>query len=129
MSKLSEFAAGKRSLAERSALAEQDEAYITTTLPFCSFSRPLAWQRLDNEDDLLKGEIETMKAGSPVIKIPADQIRASRWVNRHEDSFKATAFQELFKDEISSAGRNIQAIKVRPIEDEEFELRNCFWPS
>jgi ParB family chromosome partitioning protein len=126
MSKLSEkFAAGKRSLAERSALAERDDP--TSPLPshFVRSPGPLHGSVSTMKIDLLKGEIETMKAGSPVIKIPADQIRASRWVNRHEDSFKATAFQEL-KDEISSAGRNIQAIKVRPIEDEEFKYEIVF---
>lgn len=48
-------------------------------------------------------------------RIDPAQIKASRWANRDETSFQTEAFAHL-KNEISSAGGNIQPIKVRPLE-------------
>ncbi|MDP9900836.1 ParB/RepB/Spo0J family partition protein [Variovorax ginsengisoli] len=43
-------------------------------------------------------------------------IAASRWANREEAHFATDAFAKL-KDEIATAGGNVQPIKVRPIAD------------
>lgn len=53
-------------------------------------------------------------------KLDPSAIRPSRWANRHETSFAGQDFAAL-KDEIESAGGNVQPIKVRPAGD-GFEL-------
>lgn len=50
-----------------------------------------------------------------------EDVRPSRWVNRHESSFSSTEFRKL-KEEIASAGGNVQPIKVRPIDGSKFEI-------
>lgn len=113
MSKLAQkFAAGKKALAER-------EAAGTTVSP-SSFSRtvgPLHGSVSTMKMDLMKSEIEALRAGRPVLKIQPGEIRMSAWANRHADSFDGPEYQ-AFKDEIASAGGNIQPIKVRPIKSE-----------
>lgn len=54
--------------------------------------------------------------------IDPQRIRRSRWANRHEKSFADAEFLEL-KDELASAGGNVQPIKVRPVgRDEQGDL-------
>jgi ParB family chromosome partitioning protein len=49
------------------------------------------------------------------------KVHPSRWANRHETSFANDAFKKL-KDEIASAGGNVQPIKVRARSDGDFEI-------
>jgi ParB family chromosome partitioning protein len=49
-------------------------------------------------------------------KLDPTTIQRSRWANRDAANFEGPAWQS-FKDEIVSAGGNIQAIKVRPLPD------------
>ena len=54
--------------------------------------------------------------------IDPQRIRRSRWANRHELSFGDAEFQQL-KEELASAGGNVQPIKVRPAgRDEQGDL-------
>ena len=66
------------------------------------------------ENLLLKEDLKTWSDATPAKKLDAALVLASRWANRHEDSFKGEAFEGL-KADIYSAGGNVQAIKVRPI--------------
>lgn len=114
MSKLSEkFAAGKKAVADRAALAAQ-ESSVPAPSPFVRAAGPTHGAVSTMKIDMLKGEVEKLRAAKPEIKIDPTDIRASEWANRHEDSFKFVEFEAL-KAEIKSAGKNIQAIKVRPI--------------
>jgi ParB family chromosome partitioning protein len=64
-------------------------------------------QRLDKFDDSV-----------PTKKIAAELIEATKWANRHEQSFASEEFKELVK-EIGAAGGNVQPIKVRPVPGSE----------
>jgi ParB family transcriptional regulator, chromosome partitioning protein len=58
----------------------------------------------------------------PTRKLDPKLIKASRFANRIEKSFSGASF-EAFKQEIASAGINVQPIKVRPGEEAgTFEL-------
>ena len=62
----------------------------------------------------LSAEREFLRDSLPAKKLDPKSIRPSKWANRHDDSFKAKAFDDL-KKEIESEGGNVQAIKVRPV--------------
>jgi ParB family chromosome partitioning protein len=122
VSKLSEkFAAGKKAVADRAALAAKESA---TPVPaaFARAAGPLHGSVSTMKIDMLKSEVEKLRAGKPEMKIAADEVRPSVWANRHEDSFKSAEFEAL-KAEIKSAGGNIQPIKVRPIRDAKDEFK------
>lgn len=113
MSKLSEkFAAGKKALAERQSAQVTDST--STASPFARAAGPLHGSVSTMKIDLLKAEIDTLKAAKPVMKIHPNLIKASAWANRHQDSFEVSDFT-TFKAEIESAAGNIQPIKVRPL--------------
>lgn len=72
-----------------------------------------------HETSILKGKVSELAADLAqwdgawaTRRIDPKQIRRSKWANRHEHSFNDPDFLAL-KDEISNAGGNIQAIKVR----------------
>lgn len=114
MSKLSEkFAAGKKALAERQSAQVTDSAS-----PFVRAAGPLHGSVSTMKIDLLKAEINSLKAAKPVMKIHPSLIRESAWANRHQDSFEASEFA-AFKAEIESAAGNIQPIKVRPLKSDD----------
>ncbi len=72
----------------------------------------------------LNSELEVWRESLPTKKIDPKQIRASKWANRHQDSFDTAEFVSL-KEEIASQGGNVQPIKVRPIlgsEPVEYEI-------
>ena len=124
MSKLSEkFAAGKKSLSERQAAASVN----CTPAPLYQRSAgPLHGSVTTMKIDLLKSEIESLKAGKLVLSIPPGEIRSSAWSNRHEDSFSGLEFK-AFTAEIDSAGGNIQPIKVRRLlSDEPYKYELVF---
>lgn len=115
MSKLSDkFASAKKELAERAASVVPGPA--TSSSMFPRAAGPLHGSVSTMKLDMLKSEIEVLKAGTPVLQIDPKLIRASSWANRHEDSFVTDEFLSL-KEEIKSAGENIQPIKVRSIDD------------
>ena len=122
MSKLSEkFAAGRKALADREADGVKENA-VPVPSPV-RVSGPLHGSVSTMKIDLLKHEVEKLRAASPSMKIDATKIRPSKWANRLEASFQSDEFENL-KDEIKSANGNIQPIKVRPIKSnlEEFEI-------
>jgi ParB family chromosome partitioning protein len=57
----------------------------------------------------------------PTRKLAPESIRASKFANRIERSFKEPSF-EAFKQEISNAGGNVQPIKVRQIGPDSYEV-------
>jgi len=66
------------------------------------------------EADDLRERLKSFDGASPVRLIDPALIRASRWANRHDASFASADFAEL-RDEIESAGGNVQPIRVRPL--------------
>ena len=78
-------------------------------------SRLIAGVQADTEAvSRLEAEVERLKLQAGEQLIDPRQIVATRWADRHPDSFKSAAFVEL-KREIESAGANVQPIKVRPL--------------
>lgn len=61
-------------------------------------------------------ELRQWEGAKGVRALDPQQIVRSKFANRHELNFEGADFA-LLKDEIASAGRNIQPIKVRPIKD------------
>lgn len=116
MSKLSEkFAAGKKAVADRAALAAIENP-VPAPSPFVRAAGPLHGSVSTMKIDMLKSEVEKLRAGKPEVNLVPTDIRPSSWANRHEDSFKSVEFEAL-KAEIKSAGGNVQPIKVRPIRE------------
>lgn len=67
------------------------------------------------ETELLKVQLESFVGTSVVRALDPKRIVASRWANRHSTSFENTQFVGL-REEIRSAGGNVQPIKVRPLQ-------------
>jgi ParB family chromosome partitioning protein len=70
------------------------------------------------EGQELKKRISDCDHVSVTKKIDPRLIEATKWANRHEQSFASEEFQELVK-EIGVAGGNVQPIKVRPVPGSE----------
>lgn len=78
-------------------------------------SRMISGAQADTEAVLkLNAEIERLKLQVGEQLIDPRQIALTRWADRHPDSFSSQAFLDL-KQEIESAGGNVQPIKVRPV--------------
>lgn len=78
-------------------------------------SRMLSGAAADTEAvSKLNAEIEKLKLQVGEQLIDPRLIVLTRWADRHPDSFSSQAFVEL-KQEIESAGGNVQPIKVRPL--------------
>ena len=69
---------------------------------------------VEAENRELKDRLERFEGASIVEMLDPKVIRPSRFANRHDLSFAGPEFAAL-KEEIAAAGRNVQAIKVRPI--------------
>lgn len=67
------------------------------------------------QNSLLRVELEQWSGASPVRHLDPTTIIRSKWANRHEQSFHDEDFK-LLKEDIESAGGNVQPIKVRPVE-------------
>ena len=67
-----------------------------------------------HEAEGLKERVRALEDAAPLRKLDPALIKPSRWANRHEASFATPEFRAL-KAEISSAGGNVQPIKVRPL--------------
>ena len=117
MSKLSDkFAAGKKALAERQVeLGAQHD--VVAPSPSSRSQGPTHGSVSTMKIDMLKAQVAELKAGNPVLKLPAKLIRPSVWANRHVDSFEGPQFL-AFRAEIESAGGNVQPIKVRRVKDQ-----------
>lgn len=70
-------------------------------------------EKVTTENIELKEKLAQFEGGSATRKIDPKKIRPSRWANRNELSYLGAAFNSL-KQEIETAGGNIQPIKVRP---------------
>ena len=78
-------------------------------------SRMLSGAQADTEAlSKLNAEIERLKLQVGEQFIDPRQVALTRWADRHPDSFSSQAFLDL-KQEIESAGGNVQPIKVRPV--------------
>lgn len=65
----------------------------------------------------LEAKLAQFEDAKVIVMLDPREVRPSRWKNRHDASFTTKAFADL-KTEIESAGRNVQAIKVRQIKGE-----------
>ncbi len=66
------------------------------------------------EADELRARLDEFGGALPARRLDPATVVPSAWANRHEQAYADAAFAAL-KAEISSAGGNVQAIKVRPI--------------
>ena len=76
------------------------------------------------ETELLKVQLESFAGSSAVRALDPARIVASKWANRHPSTFESVQFMGL-REEIRSAGVNVQPIKVRPLrgmEGFDFEI-------
>lgn len=83
-------------------------------------------RELKSENDDLKNKLAQFDDAVVVELIDPARIKPSRFANRHELSFETPEFTQL-REEIESAGRNVQPIKVRRLgqgaaSKEEFEI-------
>ena len=81
--------------------------------------------QIKKEAEEMAKELSQWEGANVTRRILPQQIRRSKWANRHESGLKDRDF-EVLKREIENAGGNVQPIKVRRIAgsryDEEFEI-------
>jgi ParB family transcriptional regulator, chromosome partitioning protein len=73
----------------------------------------------------LTDRLKSFEDALPVRRLDAARIRVSSYANRHEDHFKRSAAYQQLVEDISSAGGNVQPIRVRPVKDDpqhDFEV-------
>lgn len=70
-------------------------------------------EKVTAENVELKQKLSEFEGASATRKMDPKVIKPSKWANRNERSYACEAF-ELLKQEIASAGGNIQPIKIRP---------------
>ncbi|MBS0449450.1 MAG: ParB/RepB/Spo0J family partition protein [Proteobacteria bacterium] len=103
---------------EEPEVTSEPQAEVKPALPRTGvgmLSRMLSGAAADTEAvSKLNAEIEKLKLQVGEQLIDPRQITLTRWADRHPDSFSSQAFAEL-KQEIESAGGNVQPIKVRPV--------------
>jgi len=80
-------------------------------------------EKVTAENQTLKQRLAEFDGASPTRLIEPAKIKPSKWANRQEQSFSNDKFKKL-KEEIDSAGGNVQPIKVRPLagKPDEYEL-------
>lgn len=66
------------------------------------------------EAESLRERLAGFDGALPVRRLDPATVRVSAWANRHEHSYQDAGFLAL-KAEISTAGGNVQPIKVRPL--------------
>jgi len=74
-------------------------------------------EKIAAENTSLKAQLAEFDGANATKKLDPTKVRASRWANRHEETFNTSDFQSL-KVEIETSGGNVQPIKVRPLIDE-----------
>lgn len=62
----------------------------------------------------LRDELQAWEGAKATRLIDPTKIRRSRWANRDARHFESEDFR-LLKEEIASAGGNVQPVKVRPV--------------
>jgi ParB family transcriptional regulator, chromosome partitioning protein len=93
-----------------------------STAPGAEFQRVADTRsQMLKENESLKAQVELWNGAVPTRKIPTNLIVRSKYANRHETNFESVEFASL-REEIKSAGGNVQPIKVRPIEGGMFEV-------
>lgn len=70
-------------------------------------------EKVTAENVELKEKLAKFDGASPTRKLDPRKIKPSKWANRNELSYSGEIFEDL-KQEIETAGGNIQPIKVRP---------------
>lgn len=68
-----------------------------------------------------KQKLALYEGSLPTRRLRPESVKPSRFANRTESSFGGAAF-DAFKQEIASAGINVQPIKVRSLGDDTFEI-------
>jgi ParB family chromosome partitioning protein len=90
-----------------------------------AISASLAMGRgVEAENRSLKERVQELEGREFVEMLDPKRIRPSKFANRHESSFHGPEYEAL-KEEIAGTGRNVQAIKVRPVSgdpDHDFEI-------
>ncbi len=86
--------------------------------PRTAIGRLSASFAVEAENRQLKERLAEFEDAKVIEFIDPKRVRPSRYANRHELSFAGAEFRRL-KDEIASAGRNVQPIKVRRLKDGE----------
>ena len=70
-------------------------------------------EKIAAENTSLKDRLAAFQGAKPARLLDPNNVFASKWANRHKESFENAEFESL-KREIESAGGNVQAILVRP---------------
>lgn len=87
-----------------------------------AISASLAMGRgVEAENRLLKERLRGLEGAHVVHLLDPHRVKPSRFANRHDLSFAGPEFASL-KAEVASAGRNVQAIKVRPTKGRDGQL-------
>lgn len=92
--------------------------------PRTAIGRLSASFAVEAENRQLKERLAEFEDAKVIEFLDPKRIRPSRFANRHELSFAGVEFRRL-KDEVASAGRNVQPIKVRRLkggEGADFEI-------
>ena len=84
--------------------------------PANSIAAMMSDKRILDENLQLKEDLKVWEGAYPARHTDPLLVIPSKWANRHSDSFSGPEYQAL-KDDIESAGGNVQAIKVRPVPD------------
>lgn len=71
-------------------------------------------RKISAENDALKAELAIWAGATPAQNLDPKLVQPSKWANRDERSFQGTIW-DAFKEEILSAGGNIQPIRVRSV--------------
>jgi len=101
--------------ASASAPPPQAPAAVARTGPGALVRHMQSESIVSAENQDLKEQLAQWAGAEPHRHLDPKTIRASRWANRHQDSFQNPEFDSL-RDEIQHAGGNIQPILVRPLE-------------
>ena len=90
---------------QRSELLRENEALK---------SRVEALGQIESRAAELRDELQAWEGAKATRLIDPAKIRRSRWANRDSRHFESEDFR-LLKEEIASAGGNVQPVKVRPV--------------
>ncbi len=76
---------------------------------------------VEGEVTKLRDQLKQHEGSLPTRQLDPKAVVPSRWANRHAASFDTAKFASL-KADVESAGGNVQAILVRPIEGGNYEI-------
>lgn len=96
------------------ALAPHSPPKASTTSPGAMMAFMKDRSEVHKELESAQERLAEFADADPTKRLDPKQVRPSAWANRKEQSFSRKAFEEL-KNEIASAGGNVQPIKVRTI--------------